>query len=115
MNLFAYGTLTDRRVMSKVTGRTLATGVPAILHGHRKHETTLGYPIILPETGATCEGLVFFSLIYTDWEKLDRYENVFNDPPAYTRRLVKVQGGHGTISAFVYVGNLKFFRTRLKT
>lgn len=114
VNLFAYGTLTDRRVMFKVTGRTVPTGVPATLHGFRKYETTLGYPIVLPEAGATCEGLVFFSLTQSDWEKLDRYENVFDNPPAYTRRLVKAQGAHGTISAFVYVGNLNFFRTRLK-
>lgn len=114
MNLFAYGTLTDRRVLAKVTGRTLPSGVPATLHGFRRYETTLGYPIILPESGAVCEGQVFFSLQPADWEKLDRYENVLDNPPAYTRRLVQVQGAHGTISAFVYVGNLNFFRTRLK-
>jgi len=100
--------------MAKVTGRTLAAGVTAKLQGYRKIETSLGYPIILPESGATCEGVVYFGILHTDWEKLDRYENVFDHPPAYTRRLVSVQGSHGTISAFVYVGNLNFFRTRLK-
>lgn len=115
MNLFAYGTLLDRRVMAKVTGRTLPAGVNATLHGYRKYETTLGYPVILPESGASCQGQVFFGLTHADWEKLDRYENVFDNPPAYTRKLVQVQGTHGTISAFVYVGNLNFFRTRLKT
>lgn len=115
MNLFAYGTLTDRRAMAKVTGRTLPAGVSATLLGYRRYETTLGYPIILPESGASCTGTVFFGLQPVDWDKLDRYENIFDNPPAYTRRLVQVQGAHGTISAFVYVGNLNFFRTRLKT
>lgn len=114
MNLFAYGTLTDRRVMAKVTGRTLPAGVSATLQGYRRCETTLGYPIILPESGASCQGQVFFGLTQADWERLDRYENLFDNPPAYTRRLVQVHGKHGTISAFVYVGNLNFFRTRLK-
>ncbi len=114
MNLFAYGTLMDRRVMTKVTGRNLPAGVAGVLYGYRRVETSLGYPIILPESGASCEGLVFFGIQYTDWEKLDRYENALDNPPAYIRRLVSVQGAHGTISAFVYVGNLHFFRTRLK-
>lgn len=114
MNLFAYGTLTDRRVMAKVAGRSLPSGVPAILHGYRKYETTLGYPIILPESGATTEGIVYFSLTHSDWQRLDQYENLFDNPPAYSRRLIKVQGAHGSISAFVYIGNLSFFRTRLR-
>lgn len=114
MNLFAYGSLMDRRAMAKVTGRNLPAGVSATLQGYRKFETSLGYPIILPEIGATCSGLVYFGLTYPDWEKLDRYENVYDSPPAYLRRLVKVQGEHGTINASVYVGNLNFFRARIR-
>ncbi|HYG60841.1 MAG TPA: gamma-glutamylcyclotransferase family protein [Symbiobacteriaceae bacterium] len=114
MNLFAYGTLMDRRIMFKVIGRTLPTAVPATLHGFRKYETTLGYPVILPEAGATTSGLVFFSLTTADWKRLDDYEGVYGSPPAYFRRLMTVQGAHGSISCNVYVGNLNHFRTRLK-
>lgn len=114
MNLFAYGTLLDKRIMFKVIGRTLRTPVPATLHGYKKYETTLGYPVILPETGATCTGFVFYSITEADWKRLDEYENVNSHPPAYFRRLVTVQGAHGSISTHVYVGNLNFFRTRLK-
>lgn len=114
MNLFAYGTLMDKRVMFKVIGRSLPAAVPATLHGYRKYETTLGYPIILPEAGASTSGLVFFSLTTADWKRLDEYEVVNGSPPAYFRRLVTVQGAHGSISANTYVGNLHFFRTRLK-
>lgn len=114
VNLFAYGTLIDRRVIAKVTGRTLPQGVPATLLGYRKWETTLGYPIILPEAGAVCSGLVYYSLTASDWKRLDEYENVNKVPPWYNRKLVTVQGAHGSIAAQVYVGNLNTFRTRIK-
>lgn len=114
MNLFVYGTLMDRRIITKVTGRPLRASTQATLHGYRRYETSLGYPIILAEVGTSCPGLVYFGLNPTDWERLDRYEHVLDHPPAYTRRLVTVQGTHGTISAFVYVGNLNFFRSRIK-
>lgn len=114
MHLFAYGTLTDKRVIGRITGRTLPEPVPAILHGYRKWETTLGYPIVLPESGASCTGVVYFSLTPADWQRLDAYEQVHKNPPVYFRRLVTVHGAHGSISAQLYVGNLNYFRTRLK-
>jgi gamma-glutamylcyclotransferase (GGCT)/AIG2-like uncharacterized protein YtfP len=114
VNLFAYGTLLDKRIMFKVLGRSLRTPVAATLHGYRRYETTLGYPVVLPESGATTEGFVFYSLSDADWKRLDEYESVHTAPPAYFRRLVTLQGAHGSITAFVYVGNLNFFRTRLK-
>lgn len=114
MNLFAYGTLMDKRIMVRVIGRSLPTAVPATLHGYRKYETTLGYPVVLPEAGASTAGMVFFSVTPADWKRLDEYENVNTSPPAYYRRLVTVQGAHGSISTYVYVGNLNFFRARLK-
>jgi gamma-glutamylcyclotransferase (GGCT)/AIG2-like uncharacterized protein YtfP len=114
MNLFAYGTLMDKRIMFKVIGRSLPTAVPATLYGYRRYETTLGYPIVLPEPGASTTGLVFFSLTTADWKRLDEYEVVNGHPPAYFRRMATVQGAHGSISVQVYVGNLNFFRTRIK-
>lgn len=114
VNLFAYGTLMDKRIMFRVIGRTPPSPVPATLHGYRKFETTLGYPIILPEAGASTSGLVFFSLTIADWKRLDEYEVVNGSPPAYFRRLVTVQGAHGSISANAYIGNLNHFRTRIK-
>jgi gamma-glutamylcyclotransferase (GGCT)/AIG2-like uncharacterized protein YtfP len=114
VNLFAYGTLMDKRIIARVTGRTLPYAVPATLFGFRKWETTLGYPIILPETGSSVEGLVYYSLTDTDWKRLDAYENINDSPPAYFCRFVSVQGAHGRIGAQVYVGNLNYFRTRLK-
>lgn len=114
MNLFAYGTLVDRKVITRVIGRSLPHAVPATLQGYRKWETTLGYPIILPESGAQTTGMVFYSLTHADWQRLDEYEDVHGYPPSYFRRLATVQGTHGSISAYIYVGNLKFFRTRIK-
>jgi gamma-glutamylcyclotransferase (GGCT)/AIG2-like uncharacterized protein YtfP len=114
VNLFAYGSLLDKRVMFKVIGRSLPMPVPATLPGYRKFETTLGYPVVLPEAGSTCNGSVFFSLTPADWKRLDEYENAAGNPPAYVRRLVTLQGAYGSISAYVYIGNLNFFRTRLK-
>jgi gamma-glutamylcyclotransferase (GGCT)/AIG2-like uncharacterized protein YtfP len=114
VNLFAYGTLMDRRVMTRVCGRPLPAAVPATLFGYRMWETSLGYPIILPEPGASCPGVVYYSLTPTDWERLDAYEDAGGNPPAYFRRLVTAQGAHGKISTYVYVGNLNYFRTRIK-
>jgi gamma-glutamylcyclotransferase (GGCT)/AIG2-like uncharacterized protein YtfP len=114
VNLFAYGTLLDKRIMFKVIGRSLPTPVPATLLGYRKWETTLGYPVVLPEVGATCSGYVFFSLTPQDWKRLDEYENTTGNPPAYFRKLVGVQGAYGSINANVYIGHLNYFRARLK-
>ncbi|HLO01526.1 MAG TPA: gamma-glutamylcyclotransferase family protein [Symbiobacteriaceae bacterium] len=114
MHLFAYGTLMDRRILARVLGRTPPNGVPATLYGYKKWETTLGYPIILPETGAVCQGMVFYNLSQQDWKRLDEYEKATTEPPAYFRRLLSAQGGSGSISVQVYVGNLNYFRARLK-
>ncbi len=100
--------------MAKVIGRTPPSPVSATLHGYRKYETTMGYPIVLPEAGASVTGLVYYSLSPADWARLDEYENVNDIPPAYHRKLVTVEGAHGRISTFVYIGNLNFFRTRIK-
>lgn len=115
MNLFAYGSLMDQRQIMRVLLRSLPNSVPATLHGFKKVETTLGYPIILPDSGATCKGVVYFSLSHADWERLDHYENVHNVPPVYIRKLAAVDGTHGRISAQIYIGNLAFFRTRIKS
>jgi hypothetical protein len=104
----------DQRQMMRVLGRSLPYSVPATLRGFKKLDTTLGFPIILPDSGSYCQGVVYFSLSHTDWERLDRYENVHNTPPVYIRRLASVDGKHGRISAQIYVGNLAFFRTRIK-
>lgn len=115
MKLFVYGTLMDRRVMTRVIGRPLPPASPAVLYGFRKWETTLGYPAVLPDPGRSCPGVVYSSLSVEDFKRLDAYENVGGNPPAYFRKLVSVQGAHGRISAYVYIGNLVFFRARLKT
>lgn len=114
MNLFAYGTLMDKRVIARVTGRPLPQAVPATLFGYRAWETTLGYPVVLPEAEASCQGLVYFSLTDADWRRIDEYEGVNHTPPLYFRKLVTVQGAHGRINTTVYIGNLNAFRTRLK-
>lgn len=114
MKLFVYGTLMDRRVMTRVVGRPLPPASPAVLYGYRKWETTLGYPALLPDPERSCQGLVYGSLTADDFKRLDAYENTGGSPPAYFRKLVTVQGAHGRISAYVYVANLTFFRARLK-
>jgi gamma-glutamylcyclotransferase (GGCT)/AIG2-like uncharacterized protein YtfP len=104
----------DKRIMTRVCGRTLPGAVPATLFGYRKWETTLGYPIVLPAAGFSCPGAVYYSLTAGDWKRLDEYEDVSGSPPAYFRKLVTVNGANGSISAYVYIGNLNHFRTRLK-
>jgi len=105
----------EQRQITRVLHRSLPNSVPATLHGFKKVETTLGYPIILPDSGSSCKGVVYFSLSHSDWERLDIYENVHNVPPVYNRKMASVEGTHGRISAQIYVGNLAFFRTRIKS
>lgn len=114
MNLFVYGTLMDRRVMMRIVGRPLPPAAPAVLYGYRKWETTLGYPAVFPDPGQSCKGSVYGTLTADDLKRLDAYEDVNGNPPAYTRRLVTVQGAHGSLSAYLYIGNLGYFRARLK-
>lgn len=104
----------DRRIITNVVRRALPQAVPATLSGYRKWDSTLGYPLILPDSASSCAGVVFFSLTAADWEKLDAYECTDQQPPAYFRRLISVEGAHGRINAYTYVGNLNFFRTRIK-
>jgi gamma-glutamylcyclotransferase (GGCT)/AIG2-like uncharacterized protein YtfP len=114
VNLFAYGTLVEKRAMGRITGRTLRAGLEGTIHGYRKWETTLGYPIVLPDAHESCTGVVYYNLTAADWERLDTYEQIHKSPPVYTRKLVTVQAAHGLISAQLYVGNLNYFRARLK-
>lgn len=115
MNLFAYGTLMDPRIIGRVTGRSFPKPVAATLQGYRKHDTVLGYPVIFPDSEHSVQGVVFYSLTEQDWKKLDAYEDVNVNPPQYFRRLVTVRGAHGTIRAYVYVGNQMYFSSRLIT
>lgn len=113
VNLFAYGTLMDPRIIARVTGRNFPRPTPAVLSGYKKYETTQGYPVIFSEAGQTVSGVVYYSVTDDDWKRLDRFEDTDSNPPHYFRRLVTAIGAHGTIRAYIYVGNQMYFGNRL--
>ena len=105
MNLFAYGTLMEPRVLRRVTGLTPRT-TSATLTGFRrlafKNEC---YPGIVPATakktagemaGEIVIGKIFFDLSDTAWPPLDAfesaiYERVGVDVLANTREKIKAE------------------------
>lgn len=75
--LFAYGTLQIPKVFERVTGR-VQPGIPARLEGYRRYPLKgLSYPAILPESGASVEGLVYSDLDAAIWARLDAFEDSF--------------------------------------
>jgi gamma-glutamylcyclotransferase (GGCT)/AIG2-like uncharacterized protein YtfP len=113
VNLFAYGTLVDPRVIARVTGRSFPASSPAVLQGYVKRQTVFGYPALFPDPNRSVDGVVYYSLTDADWKRLDEYEGLNASPPHYYRRLVAVLGTYGTIRSHVYVGNPLYFGTRL--
>jgi gamma-glutamylcyclotransferase (GGCT)/AIG2-like uncharacterized protein YtfP len=85
MNLFAYGTLMDPEIMTRVSGVRCRAG-KAVLSGYVRR-TVRGevYPAITPRPGETVEGVVYFDLTPEAFDRLDRFEG-----PMYRRSAVPV-------------------------
>lgn len=105
MRLFTYGTLTSRRRLEDLLGRSVPPPRPARLRGYRLyHAPPLEYPLILPDPESEISGYLW-EIEERDLPVLDHYEGVDDDPPLYRREWVEVECEGRPVRAQVYVGN----------
>jgi NAD-dependent deacetylase len=99
MDLFAYGTLMDGSVFSRVAG-TVRPAAPASADGWvRRRVRGEVYPAIVPEPGGVVDGVVYFDLPPAAWACLDAFEGEM-----YERTRLGVRGDDGREwEAFSYV------------
>jgi gamma-glutamylcyclotransferase (GGCT)/AIG2-like uncharacterized protein YtfP len=101
--LFTYGTLTLKPIGQSFFGNR--TGIRALLKGYKRVKISfnnhiLFYPALIPCPESQCDGLLFFDLTDSDWEKLDAYEGEM-----YERIFVTVETNNETIKAYTYRWN----------
>ncbi len=74
MNLFAYGTLMDPEIMTRVCGAVYRPQ-NAVLHDYvRRIVSGEVYPAVAHKEGQRVDGLVYFGLTIHAWDRLDRFE-----------------------------------------
>ncbi|MDJ0992587.1 MAG: gamma-glutamylcyclotransferase [Dinoroseobacter sp.] len=97
-SLFVFGTLRDHDLLRIVIGREVATE-PASLAGH-KVTTVAGedFPICLPRSGSTAEGLLVSGLSDSEIVRLDFYETGFG----YSRAQYGISVAEKTVTAEMY-------------
>jgi len=103
MDLFVYGTLTDRGLLHALTGRSF-TLQPARLHDYERIVPARGYPFIRPRPQHWVDGFLIRSVDEASLRQLDEYEAEGN---LYHRTMVTVQAGDRTQSCAAYVVNGK--------
>lgn len=100
--LFAYGTLTDRRLLRRVIGSHGGRAVRAWLPGYAVHAVRgQPFPALVADARASATGLLWGPLPAAAWPRLDRYEGHW-----YRRIPAEVlpEGGR-TTTAWVYLWN----------
>jgi gamma-glutamylcyclotransferase (GGCT)/AIG2-like uncharacterized protein YtfP len=104
--LFVYGTLMDSGSVEALTGRRFAR-VAARLEGFVRFESDIGYPYILPKSGASLSGLLLQDVDAVSLSRLDAYEG---EGDLYLRQEVEVLVAGQRVQAMAYVGHT--IRTR---
>ncbi len=93
MDLFAYGTLMCADIMRAVSGCPELAGTAGLLRDHRRlcvrgeH-----YPGLVPQPGASVEGILYHIVPAAAWARLDRFEG-----DMYVRAGVDVELADATI------------------
>lgn len=99
--LFFFGTLMDADVLGLVIGRAVAPGElePARLHGFRRvRARRASYPVLVPDPGASVEGVLWRAGTALERARLDAYEG-----PGYALAPVEVETAAGErVRALVY-------------
>ena len=101
IQLFVYGTLTDPERVTALTGKQFER-VDATLSGFERVNSPLGYPFILPRTGAVVSGLLLLNIDPVSLVHLDAYEA---EGDLYRRQGVVVDVGARRVAAVTYVGH----------
>jgi gamma-glutamylaminecyclotransferase len=101
IHLFVYGTLTDPECVVSLTGKRFA-GIHVTLEGFERVESPLGYPFILPRSGAVVHGLLLHDIDPVSLARLDDYEA---EGDLYRRQSVEVEAVGARLFAMAYVGH----------
>jgi gamma-glutamylcyclotransferase (GGCT)/AIG2-like uncharacterized protein YtfP len=101
IHLFVYGTLTDPERVTALTGKQFER-VDAMLSGFERINSPLGYPFILPRTGAVVRGALLLNIDPVSLVQLDVYEAEGN---LYRRQGVVVEVVDRRVAAVTYVGH----------
>ena len=99
MHIFTYGSLMIPSVMEAVTGSRFASR-NAILHGYARFSLKgATYPGVIPQQGATTNGVLYLDVDPASVARLDAFEGAF-----YDRVGVEVETAEaGRLTAQVYV------------
>lgn len=106
--LFVYGTLRDPELVRSLTGHTFPTR-PARLDDHQRITPARGYPYLVPQPGATVDGLLLDGIDPVSLARLDAYEE---EGTLYRRRTVRVNTEAGEVAAEAYLGDAAAHRRR---
>ena len=101
IHLFVYGTLTDPERVTALTGKQFER-VDATLSGFERVNSPLGYPFILPKSGAVVGGVLLLNIDSVSLVQLDAYEA---EGDLYRRQGVMVQVVDRRVAAVTYVGH----------
>ena len=101
IHLFVYGTLTDPERVTALTGIQFER-VDATLSGFERVNSPLGYPFILPRTGAVVSGILLLNIDPVSLVHLDAYEA---EGDLYRRQGVVVDVADKRVAAVTYVGH----------
>ena len=105
MNLFAYGTLMDEEIMYRICGCRYPRQ-EAFLPGYiRRTIRAEVYPGIIPASGGTVDGILYFGLTNAAWDQLDRYEG---DLYLRTPIIARARSGQ-EVSAWTYIVSPKSY------
>ena len=84
-NLFAYGTLMCEDIMREISGFSFSCKSGALKGYSRYSVKGEHYPAIVAEEKGRVEGVVYFDIPISAWDRLDRFEGEM-----YERRLVQI-------------------------
>lgn len=106
--LFVYGALQDAECMLNILGRLPSDPFWATLEGYRRFNTSRGYPVALPEKGASIKGILWSALPMDMIERLDDDEGGLGN--IYDRIKVTVMMDAGfEETAWFYVGIFEYW------
>ena len=99
MHLFAYGTLMDSEIMTRVSGTSHRSRKATLPRYVRKRVRGEVYPAITGHSDGSVDGIIYYHVSSEAFDRLDRFEGAL-----YTRRKVIVACGNGNhVAAQTYV------------
>lgn len=91
-NLFAYGSLMCSDIMQDVSGLQLDRAQGTLAGYRRFCLKDEDYPAMVPDSGGSVSGVVYFDVTPPAWERLDRFEG-----DMYARQRVQVNTADGRV------------------